>query len=44
MKRVIFAVITFIVILACTAPLVLAEDDPGPPPGSTGGCTGPGCK
>jgi hypothetical protein len=44
MKRMTLAVIAFIALLSCTAPLVLAEDGPNGPPPDTGGCSGPNCK
>lgn len=43
MKRVTFAVYTFVALLTLTAPLVLADDNP-PPSGAGGGCSGPDCK
>jgi hypothetical protein len=42
MKRVTIAIIAFIAMLAITAPLVLADNDP--PPSGAGGCSGPDCK
>ena len=42
MKRVMVAVITMVALLALTAPLVMADDNP--PPTGGGGCSGPDCK
>ena len=43
MKRISLAFVAIIALLALTAPIVLADNNPGPPP--TGGCDGgPNCK
>ena len=45
MKRMTLAVSVFIALLAFTAPLVLAGNDPEPPPGGpSGGCSGSDCR
>jgi hypothetical protein len=44
MKRIIVALISAVTLLALSAPVVFASQDPPPPTTPDGGCTGPDCK
>jgi hypothetical protein len=45
MKKVAVAVVTFVALLALTAPVVLAADPPSPTGGPDAtGCSGPNCR
>ena len=44
MKRVSFAVLAVITLLALTAPVVMADDAPPPTDPGGGGCSGPNCR
>jgi hypothetical protein len=43
MKRIALSLVAVAALLALTAPIVMADDNP-PPTTMGGGCSGPGCK